>query len=72
MIHAQQLTEEQAALERARILEDVHFHRREAKRRLRDLQRLEAICSHLGIRLVREPVRPVTGENHASADPDHR
>ena len=67
------LTPQQAAAERERILADVRFHRRAAARRLRDLERLEADCARVGIRLVRTPIRPTTGEIHATRlDPDHR
>jgi hypothetical protein len=51
------LTHAAAQIERRRILDDVRFHRNAAKRRLRDLERLEADCARVGIRLIRQPVR---------------
>lgn len=65
------LTPETAAFERAQILADVRFHRQAAARRLRDLERLEADCLRVGIRLIREPVRPGKGETHASGARPH-
>lgn len=65
------LTFETAQAEREAILRDVHFHRTAAKRRLRDLERLEADCARVGIRLVRVSVRPITGESNVHrAHPD--
>jgi hypothetical protein len=64
------LTPETAAIERARILADVRWHRQAAARRLRDLERLEADCQRVGIRLIREPRQTHKGEtNHAGASP---
>lgn len=63
------LTEETAQVERRRILSDVHFHRNAAKRRMRDLERLEADCARVGIRLIREPVRAQGGQTHANHPP---
>ena len=66
------LTEETAAAERARILNDVHFHRAAAKRRLRDLERLEADCARVGIRLIRNTTQTRQGEHREPHRSDHR
>jgi hypothetical protein len=66
------LTEETAAAERLRILADVKNHRNAARRRLRDLEQLEADCARVGIRLIREPVRPARESTDARTDPDSR
>lgn len=54
------LTPERAAERRAEILADVRELRRATRRRLRDLERLEADCARVGIRLVRQQIRPAT------------
>lgn len=69
MIHP--LTEETAAATRARLLSEHRYHRAEARRSLRELERLEETCRRHGIRLVREALRPAEGESHA-ANPHHR
>jgi len=66
------LTPETAAVERARILADVRFHRQAAARRLRDLERLEADCLRVGIRLIREPRQTHKGETPNASGPDPR
>lgn len=71
MIHP--LTEETAAAERRRILSDVKSLRSAARRRLRDLEQLEADCARVGIRLIREPIRPAPGRDSSEPQrPDHR
>lgn len=62
------LTLESASAERESILRDVHFHRNAAKRRLRDLERLEADCARVGIRLIR--VQTHQGESNVRTHPD--
>lgn len=67
------LTLESASAERESILRDVRFHRNAAKRRMRDLERLEADCARVGIRLVRVPVQTRQGETDATRpDPHNR
>ena len=66
------LTPEIAAQERARLLGDLRFHRTEAKAAKRALDRLEADCARFGIRLIREPSRPTSGEHREPQRPDHR
>lgn len=68
------LTPEVAQRERARLLGTLHFHRSEARNAKRALDRLEETCNRLGIRLVREPIRPhPRGETNAiRADSDPR
>jgi hypothetical protein len=64
------LTRRTAELERVRLLSEVRFHRHEAARAKRALDRLEADCARVGIRLIR--VRP-TGRDHATpTNPDDR
>jgi hypothetical protein len=62
------LTRETADAERERLLAGVRYHRRLAAQRLRDLDRLEADCARVGIRLIREP----KGEPNGRPDPDNR
>jgi len=68
----QPLTAETAAVERDRILADVRAHRRAAARRLRDLERLEADCARVGIRLIRTPMRAQEGRHAARPDSHDR
>lgn len=75
MIHplTRPLTEEVAAAERRRLLGELRFHRTEAKRRKAALEQLEATCARVGIRLIRQPIRPDQGETSAArTDPDAR
>lgn len=65
------LTFETAQAERSRLLDTWHFHKREMRAAKRALDRLEADCARVGIRLIR--VRPAMGESNAHrTDPDAR
>lgn len=63
------LTPEAASAERDRILADVRFHRAAARRRLRDLDRLEADCARVGIRLIRQAVQSPGGQSRGRPNP---
>lgn len=66
-----QWTPEQASEWRWRLLSRVRFHRRQAERAKRDLERFEADCARHGIRLIREPMR-VQEDRRGRSDPQHR
>ena len=66
------LTPEIAERERSRLLDNVRFHRNEAKAAKRALDDLEATCNRLGIRLIREPKQTHSGEHREPQRPDHR
>lgn len=66
------LTESEARVQRDRILADIRFHRAAARRRLRDLDRLEADCARVGIRLIRQPVQSPGGQSRGRPNPIDR
>lgn len=65
MIHP--LTEETANAAADELRRGIRFHRNAARARLRALERLEADCARVGIRLVRVPTsRAQGGQNDAA------